>query len=268
MSLDLDVRQRAMLAEMHIPVWWPQAEVPVPPRVVAPAPAPAPVPPQPRAGMHSLAQAMQSAPELIAASAANASAGGLKGIDAPVLRTDAAGAEPDLAALRAAWGACQASQSVGLAPGASPDWLVLGEALGISDEPAAKLFVGDMGLLLSNMLYAVGIQPQGGRRSAQLTSVLKMRLEDKQPADPLAQSAPYLARHVSLLKPKLILALGPFAAQLLLSDTTPLGQLRGRVHQYQGLPVVVSYAPAMLLRNPAEKGKAWADLCLAMSLSV
>jgi DNA polymerase len=271
MSLDLDARQRAMLAEMQVPVWWPAAEVPVaaaptparaapPVAVAAPAPeAPAPA----RSGMHSLAEVMQNAPELIAARAGITSAGA--GKDSESSGADLGDA--DMAALRAAWSACQASRALGAAVGASPDWLVLGEALAISDDPASAPFVGDAGVLLDNMLRAVGIRAQAPLRSAQLTSVLKMRPAEQPDADPLAFNAPYLERHVRLLQPRLILALGPFAAQLLLRDATPLGQLRGRVHRYQEVPVVVSYAPATLLRNPAEKAKAWADLCLAMSAS-
>jgi DNA polymerase len=269
MSLDLDARQRAMLAEMQVPVWWPAAEVPVaaaparaapPVAVAAPAPeAPAPA----RSGMHSLAEAMQNAPELVAARAGITSAGA--GKDSESSGADLGDA--DMVALRAAWSACQASRALGAAVGASPDWLVLGEALAISDDPASAPFVGDAGVLLDNMLRAVGIRAQAPLRSAQLTSVVKMRPAEQPDADPLAFNAPYLERHVRLLQPRLILALGPFAAQLLLRDATPLGQLRGRVHRYQGVPVVVSYAPATLLRNPAEKAKAWADLCLAMSAS-
>ena len=274
MSLDLDARQRAMLAEMQVPVWWPAAEVPAraaaPVAVAAPVPAPPPVaapspeaPAPARSGIHSLAEAMQNAPELIAARAVITSAGAGKD-------SESAGADlgdADQAALRAAWSACQASRVLGAAAGASPDWLVLGEALGISDDPASAPFVGDAGVLLDNMLRAVGIRAQAPLRSAQLTSVLKTRLADQPDGDPLVFNAPHLERHVRLLQPRLILALGPFAVQLLLRDATPLGQLRGRVHRYQGVPVVVSYAPATLLRNPAEKAKAWADLCLAMSAS-
>jgi uracil-DNA glycosylase family 4 len=274
MSLDLDARQRAMLAEMQVPVWWPAAvKEAAPEPAAAPDPvavavagesaAPAPV----RAGMQSLAQAIQSAPELIAASAGITSASGQKSIESADLPIAGDVAAMDMATLRAAWRACLASRPLAVAEGASPDWLVLGEALAIGDDLAGTPFVGDAGLLLANMLYAAGIQPRSPQRSAQLTSVQKLRAAELADADPLVQSAPYLARHVTLLQPKLILALGPFAAQLLLRDSTPLGQLRGRVHRYLGVPVVVSYAPATLLRNPAEKAKAWADLCLAMSAS-
>ncbi|HBH39132.1 MAG TPA: uracil-DNA glycosylase, partial [Curvibacter sp.] len=86
------------------------------------------------------------------------------------------------------------------------------------------------------------------------------------------QCEPYLRRQVALLQPQVILALGRFAAQSLLQHsvpdvaTMPLGRLRGQVHQYEGVPVVVSYHPAYLLRTPQDKAKAWADLCLARGL--
>jgi DNA polymerase len=85
----------------------------------------------------------------------------------------------------------------------------------------------------------------------------------------MLQCEPYLRRQVELLQPRIILALGRFAVQALLHDsvpdvaTTPLGKLRGQVHHYHGVPVIVSYHPAYLLRTPLDKAKAWADLCLA-----
>ena len=75
---------------------------------------------------------------------------------------------------------------------------------------------------------------------------------------------PFLARQVALVKPKLIIAMGRFAVETLLQSKEPIGRLRGRVHQYQGVPVIVTYHPAYLLRTPADKAKAWADLCLAL----
>lgn len=243
MSLDLDPRQRAMLAEMHSPVWWPEA-VALPLAVVTPAPT------TPRAAPKSIAQVLVKTPELIATYAGTASAEALK---------DAEKSPP------LDWPAAQASVWLNAAPGGPADWLVLGEALGIGDDPAQPFGVPEA-QLLGNMLYAVGITPahKAGAPSACITSVQKLRLSDA--ADPAIDSAPHLRRAVALLQPKVILALGPFAAQLLLQDSTPLGQLRGRVHRFHGVPVVVSYHPATLLRNRPEKAKAWADLCLALGV--
>jgi DNA polymerase len=236
MSLDLDARQRAMLAEMQVPVWWP--ETAVEPAVAPPA-------------VQSIAQAIASAPELVAASEAAVSARALK--DAEALA--AAPARSDGSDLRAAWTACQAWVALNTAPHAPADWLVLGESLGLTDaDPLAT----PEAQLLANMLRAVGIIPTTGQRTPDARSACITSLQKT------ADSGPFLQRQVALLQPKVILALGPFAAQLLLQDSLPLGQLRGRVHRYQGVPVVVSYHPATLLRNPPAKAKAWADLVLAL----
>nr|WP_295953322.1 uracil-DNA glycosylase [Rhodoferax sp.] len=226
---------------MHSPVWWPQAQ---PEAVVVAAPAPQKSAPQ------SIAQVLAKTPELIATSADTPSARALKNTE-------------NTATLD--WPAAQASVWLNAAAGGPVDWLVLGETLGIADDPARPFGVPEA-QLLGNMLHAVGITPahKDGAPSACITSVQKLRLTDS--ADPIADSAPHLRRAVALLQPKVILALGPFAAQLLLQDSTPLGQMRGRVHRYHGVPVVVSYHPATLLRNRPEKAKAWADLCLALSV--
>jgi DNA polymerase len=117
-----------------------------------------------------------------------------------------------------------------------------------------------------------------GERTAEgggvyIANVLKCRPPGNRNPKPeeVAQCLPYLERQVALLKPKMILAMGRFAVQALLResvpevDGTPLGKLRGRVHQYQNVPVVVTYHPAYVLRNLPEKAKVWADLCLAMA---
>ena len=252
MSLDLDPRQRAMLAEMHSPVWWPPAVAePVAAPVLHAAPAPARLPP--RAAPQSIAQVLENTPELIATHADKPSARALH---------DAEKSPPSHGF---DWPAAVATVWLNAAPGGPADWLVLGEALGIADDPAQPFGLPEA-QLLGNMLHAVGIRPErrDGAPSACTISVQKLRLTDT--ADPLADSAPHLRRAVALLQPKVILALGPFAAQLLLQDSTPLGQLRGRVHRYHGVPVVVSYHPATLLRNRPEKAKAWADLCLALGV--
>ena len=82
--------------------------------------------------------------------------------------------------------------------------------------------------------------------------------------DELAKCEPFLIRQVQLVQPRIILAMGAFAVQSLLRSTEPVGRLRGRVHRYQGVPLIVTYHPAYLLRNPVDKAKAWDDLCLAV----
>jgi DNA polymerase len=86
-------------------------------------------------------------------------------------------------------------------------------------------------------------------------------------AEEMTQCEPFLVRQIELLRPRLILAMGRFAVQALLRTDEPIGRLRGRVHRYQGLPLVVSYHPAYLLRSPLDKAKAWEDLCLAAAVA-
>ena len=180
----------------------------------------------------------------------------------------------DWASLQQAAAACQACQlgsgrknSVfGSLPAAQQaDWLIVGDPPVESDEIEGAPFTGEAGQLLANMLKAMGLTVQ----EVVLTSATKCRTEGLSTGPfELAQCEAYLRRQVVLTRPKMILAMGRYAAQALLAQTVgspvpPLGQLRGVVHRYQGLPVVVTYAPANLIRNPADKAKAWADLCLA-----
>ncbi len=167
-----------------------------------------------------------------------------------------------------------APASEGQAP--QVDWLIVGEAPGEREDQQVEPFVGQAGKLLDNMLSAMKLSrtgertPEGG--GVFIANVLKCRPPGNRNPKPeeVAQCLPYLERQVALLKPKMILAMGRFAVQALLRDSvpevesTPLGKLRGRVYQYQNLPVVVTYHPAYVLRNLPEKAKVWADLCLAM----
>jgi DNA polymerase len=171
-----------------------------------------------------------------------------------------------------------------LPTGAAPqvDWLIVGEAPGENEDLAGEPFVGQAGKLLDNMLQAMKLQrgsdaatPKAGvSKSIFITNVLKCRPPANRNPEPaeVAQCEPYLKRQVELLQPKIILALGKFAAQSLLQDSVPevhkipLGKLRGQVFRYLGVPVVVSYHPAYLLRSLGDKAKAWDDLCLAMDV--
>jgi DNA polymerase len=102
-------------------------------------------------------------------------------------------------------------------------------------------------------------------RRVYIANTLKCRPPGNRNPQPeeLAQCEPFLQQQLALLKPRIILAMGRFAVQSLLRSQEPIGKLRGRVHVYQGVPLVVTYHPAYLLRNPLDKAKAWADLCLA-----
>ena len=145
------------------------------------------------------------------------------------------------------------------------DWLIVGEAPGENEDLQGEPFVGQAGLLLDNMLKALGLNRQ---QKVYITNVLKCRPPGNRNPEPheVAQCEPFLRRQVELLQPRIILAMGRFAVQALLQSNEPIGKLRGQVHHYNGVPVVVTYHPAYLLRNLPDKARAWADLCLALEV--
>jgi len=142
------------------------------------------------------------------------------------------------------------------------EWLFIGEAPGGDEDLQGEPFVGQAGRLLDAMMAGLGLQ-RG--RNVYIANILKSRPPGNR--DPLPEEVaaclPYLERQIDLIRPKIIVVLGRIAAQILLVTDTPIGKLRGHVHQYRGLPMVVTYHPAYLLRNPADKAKAWEDLVLA-----
>jgi DNA polymerase len=147
------------------------------------------------------------------------------------------------------------------------DWLVIGDPQLETEGQHGEPFVGPAKQLLDNMLKAVGLNREAkGESGVYITSSLKCRLPGGRNPSPqeLATCAPYLARQVALVKPKVIVLMGRFSIQAVLQSTEPLGKLRGQVHSYQGVPVVVTYHPDALLRNLPDKAKAWADLVLAL----
>jgi len=145
-------------------------------------------------------------------------------------------------------------------------WLLVGEAPGAQEDKEGLPFVGPAGQLLNAMLQAMGL----ARQNVYIANVLKCRPPGNR--DPLGeecrQCLPYLSRQIQLLQPAIILAMGRFAAQALLQTTTSIGLLRGLEHQFEnsGIPLVVTYHPAYLLRSPLEKRKAWTDLQLALRI--
>ncbi|MBU6492789.1 MAG: uracil-DNA glycosylase [Burkholderiales bacterium] len=142
------------------------------------------------------------------------------------------------------------------------DWLLVGEAPGQQEDLQGEPFVGQAGKLLDNILAA--IQLQRGK-NVYIANVLKCRPpnnRDPEPAEVL-QCEPYLKRQVALLQPKLIVVMGRFAAQSILNSQASIASMRGKIHHYEGVPVIVTYHPAYLLRNLPDKSKAWADWCLA-----
>jgi DNA polymerase len=147
------------------------------------------------------------------------------------------------------------------------DWLIIGEAPGQQEDLKGEPFVGRAGQLLDQMLLAVELD----RKSVFIANVLKCRPPgNRDPAKGEAAACRhYLERQIELINPKIVLAVGRIAAQLLLDSDAPLGRLRGRAHSLHGgkLPLVVTYHPAYLLRSPSQKSKAWQDLSLARQLS-
>ena len=145
--------------------------------------------------------------------------------------------------------------------------MIVGEAPGENEDLQGEPFVGAAGQLLDRMLHAIGLT-RGAAEPAQqvyIANTLKCRPPRNRNPEPdeLALCAAYLRRQIDLVQPRLLLAMGRFAVQTLLDSSEPIGKLRGRVHRWHERPVVVTYHPAYLLRNPADKARAWADLCLA-----
>lgn len=143
------------------------------------------------------------------------------------------------------------------------EWLFVGEGPGAEEDERGEPFVGQAGQLLDNMLMAIRLQ-RG--KSVYIGNVVKCRPPaNRTPeAAEIAQCLPYLHRQIQLIQPKVIVALGKTAATALLGREATLGSLRGAVHDYHGIPLIITYHPAYLLRTPADKAKAWQDLCLAV----
>ena len=180
----------------------------------------------------------------------------------------------DWPALREAVAGCQAcglsqsrSQAVFGAGHAQARWMIVGEAPDEQEDRQGEPFAGRAGPLLDRMLAAIGLTRGDAGPDQQVFIANAPKCRPPANRNPLAQEVaqcePYLLRQVALVKPDLIVAMGRFAAQALLKTSEPIGKLRGRVHEVAGVPVVVTYHPASLLRNPADKALAWDDLCLA-----
>jgi DNA polymerase len=137
----------------------------------------------------------------------------------------------------------------------------VGEAPGAKEDETGRPFVGQAGQLLTKILGAIDLT----REQVFICNVLKHRPPGNRNPRPeeVEACSPYLIRQLELIKPKVIVAFGTFAAQTLLQTKTPLGQLRGLVHRYHGIPLIVTYHPAALLRNPAWKRPTWEDVKLA-----
>ncbi len=182
--------------------------------------------------------------------------GGMLGsVDWPELQQKVAGCE--LCKLRA--GCTYTVLGVG---NEHADWMFIGEAPGVDEDATGKPFAGLSGHLLDNMLLAIRLK----RSEVYIANVIKCRPpEDRHPhVGEIAACLPYLKRQIDLVKPKLIVALGRTAAAALLQKDATIASMRGTLHDYQGIPLIVTFHPAYLLRSPMEKAKVWQDLCLAV----
>ena len=144
----------------------------------------------------------------------------------------------------------------------SAPWLFIGEGPGADEDEQGEPFVGQAGKLLDSMLGAIGL---ARGREVYIANVVKCRPPGNRVPSPeeAAACAPYLDRQVELISPRLIVALGKTAVLRLLGTDSSLASLRGRIHRYRDIPVVVTYHPAYLLRNLPDKAKAWEDLLFA-----
>lgn len=282
MPLALDTRQRAMLLEMGVRVWLPGTDFALaatgglPDAVSA---AQASNAGALRAGAGSTAphrDAVASAATKTATATALSRRDGandlsqISAMDWDALARTAAGCQ--------ACGLCagRSRSMLNAQAGRRARWMIVGDPPDEEQDAAGQPFTGEAGLLLSNMLKAVGATRGDlvpGLEAAYVTAVSKCRPpQGRVPqAAELAQCAAYLQREIALVQPAVIVAMGRFANQVLLQAhpqeaALPLGRQRGQVYRYQGVPVVVTYTPQALLRQPADKAKAWADLCLAMDV--
>jgi uracil-DNA glycosylase family 4 len=182
---------------------------------------------------------------------------------------EAKGEEPGWIEIKQAVPACTAcslhksrSQTVFGVGDENADWMLIGEAPGAEEDRLGDPFVGQAGKLLDNMLAAIGLSRA---ENVYIANVLKCRPPGNRNPEPeeVAQCTPFLKRQIALIQPKLIIAMGRFAAQTLLASDASIASLRGRVFSYEGVPLIVTYHPAYLLRTLPDKAKAWADLVFA-----
>ncbi len=253
MNLD-EARRRQYLAAMDIPLWERR-----PPRAVG-AVVPATAPGVALGGC-SGRRSTSFVPEVVPPAS----------MQSPATAAAPVASSPDWEALQEAVRTCTKcalhktrTQTVFGVGNPSAAWMFIGEAPGADEDRQGEPFVGRAGQLLNAMLFAMGLK----REAVYIANVLKCRPpgnRDPQPEE-VAQCEPYLLRQIEHIRPKLIVALGRHAAHSLLKTETPLARLRGQRLSYHGIPLIVTYHPAYLLRSPGEKRKAWEDLVLAKSV--
>ena len=268
-------RQQTLLKAMGLRLWTPPGEAPavaadaLPAHIVAPlasAPPAAPAMAAPVALPVAAPIAVAPRPAMPVALAPPA-ATSADAMDWPSLRDAVAGCR--------ACGLCETRRQTVFGTGhPQAHCMVVGEAPGEQEDAQGEPFVGAAGQLLDRMLAALGLGRGDGTAAGSpaqqvfIANTLKCRPPRNRNPSPeeLAACRPFLQRQVALVQPRVILAMGRFAVQSLLDSDAPIGRLRGTVHRWHGVPLVVTYHPAYLLRQPADKAKAWDDLCLAAEL--
>jgi uracil-DNA glycosylase family 4 len=263
-------RQLAMLREIGIRLWVPPTDAQ--PAALNPARAAERRAPPKGAGLpdpsHAVAATRRTpeattAPAPAMAVATHQRVAGVESMDWPALR--------EAVAKCTACRLCEGRRNTVFGVGNQhAHWMIVGEAPGEQEDLQGEPFVGKAGQLLDNMLRAIGLTRENAppERQVFIANTLKCRPpgnRNPQP-DELAQCEPFLIRQVALVQPRIIVAMGRFAVQSLLRSSDPIGRLRGRVHRYHGVPLIVTYHPAYLLRNPVDKARAWEDLCLALDV--
>jgi len=240
-----NTRRNEMLKEIGIsPVWRlrdaPQAEA----EVEASAPAAA------------LTVREPEAPLAVQVVSRNADTGPVAGMDWPALK--ACVAECTACVLHA-----KRNKTVFGVGDENADWLFVGEGPGADEDAQGEPFVGQAGKLLDNMLAAIALKRGANVYIANIVKCRPPGNRNPQPEEAQACSA-YLQRQIELIQPKIIIALGKVAAVNLLGRDASIASLRGQVHAYRGIPLIVTYHPAYLLRTLNDKAKAWEDLCFAV----
>lgn len=246
-------RNEAVLRELNLYPLWVRRDSPVAEQAAPVSVSPVAVP----EAQPSAAEVAECVPEMRteAESAEAAAPAGVDALDWSQLKQ----AVHDCTACRLRAGCTQTVFGVG---DEKASWLFIGEGPGADEDARGEPFVGQAGKLLDNMLLALQL---ARGNEVYIANVVKCRPPGNRTpeADEIATCLPFLHRQIQLIRPRGIVALGKTAATALLGREATLASLRGTVHAYGGIPLVVTYHPAYLLRTPLDKAKAWEDLCLA-----
>lgn len=262
MSLHLDARQRAMLQEMGVHVWWPSpalalTDTATPASDPMPAPTPASAPLVPLVPRTPTPLAPPRTPPVALSAPSRATPVAPIAPIAPVtpMAPLASATAPLARVLQAPQPLYPGAEGQATPPAAGAGWLIVVEGMEGADPLA-----GEVGRLLDNMLRALRLH----RNPRVFVCTLAPLAADAAPAAPCADA---LAQAVAAVQPAIVLLMGRVAARAVLGRSEPLGHLRAHVHAVAGVPTVVTYDAPYLLRAPGAKAGAWDDLCRAQALA-